>query len=51
MGDLNVAPEYVAMTMKLQMERDTLAKEHDLKVFEQLLLIIFYYMSAYPSIS
>ena len=31
MGSLNAAPKFVAMPMKLQMEWDTLAKEHSLK--------------------
>ena len=31
MGSLNEYPTFVAMTMKLQMEWDTLAKEHGLK--------------------
>ena len=30
-GDLNVAPTFLAMTMKLQMERYTLDKENGLK--------------------
>ena len=31
MGALNAAPTFVTMTMKLQMERDTLVKERGLK--------------------
>ena len=33
MGDLNTAPKFVAMVMKIQMKWDALAKERRLKFF------------------
>ena len=48
MGDLNAAPTYVAMMMKLRMEWDTLAKERGFILHQELLLIMCYCIGIYP---
>ena len=50
MGSLNEVPTFVAMTMKLQMECDTLTKERGLKkIHQELLLMMCYCMGVQPS--
>ena len=50
MGDLNAAPAFVAIMMKLNNEWDTLAKERGLKMLHQkMFLVICYCVGAQPS--
>ena len=42
-GDLNAAPSFVGIIMKLKMEWETLAKERSLKCFNQKSLLIMCY--------
>ena len=39
MGSLNTAPSFLAMTMKIQMEWDTLSKERGLKTFASKIIV------------
>ena len=52
MGDLNAAPKFLAMILKLQMELDKLAKDSVMRMSHQkLILMVCYYMGAQLSSS